>query len=337
LLIKELTLPRRLILTLTLKKYLNRNHPTYPELEKDLAKRWAGYWGEAALANYLQELPQEKYLILHDLHLQLHDTHFQIDTLLIAPTHILIIEAKNIIGTLYIDNIFNQLIRSNPDGTEDSFEDPRTQCRRLQSLLKRWLIQHNLHLLSIDYLIFFKSTNKTILKTNGTTIDTSRICKGRDLFTKIESIEKQYKQEKIQAAKWMDIAQYLVSRHSPKQIDILQEYGLTVNDLPWGVLCQDCTHPMHYQKGIWHCPKCHSVSKDAHIEAINDHFLLIKPTITNRECQTILRLPTSDVTRRILITLDLPTTGHTKNRVYHQWAGDKSYQLMEEKIITQRR
>lgn len=135
----------------------------------------------------------------------------------------------------------------------------------------------------------------------------------------------------------MDIAQYLVSRHSPKQIDILQEYGLTVNDLPWGVLCQDCTHPMHYQKGIWHCPKCHSVSKDAHIEAINDHFLLIKPTITNRECQTILRLPTSDVTRRILITLDLPTTGHTKNRVYHQWAGDKSYQLMEEKIITQRR
>jgi len=69
--IKELTLPQRLILTEILKKYLNRSHPKYPILEKDLAKRWAGYWGERALANYGKELPQEKYLILHGLELKL--------------------------------------------------------------------------------------------------------------------------------------------------------------------------------------------------------------------------------------------------------------------------
>ncbi|PLS04338.1 nuclease-related domain-containing protein [Neobacillus cucumis] len=166
--IKELTLPMRLILTVVLKRYRNRNHPTYPELEKDLAKRWAGYWGEWALANYIKELPQENYLILHDLQLQLHNIYFQIDTLLISQTHILIIEAKNINGSLYFDHVFNQHIRKNKDGSEEAFEDPRIQCRRLQSLLRRWLFHHNLQLLPIDYLIFFKSTNKTIYEQHQT-------------------------------------------------------------------------------------------------------------------------------------------------------------------------
>jgi len=134
------------------------------------------------------------------------DIYFQIDTLLISKTHIQIIEAKNIIGNLYFDHVFNQLIRVNPDGTEESLEDPRTQCRRLQSLLTRWLIQHKLNLLPIDYLNFFKSTNKTILKTTGTGTETTRICKGRDLFNKIEDCEKQYKQVKIQPGKLHEIA-----------------------------------------------------------------------------------------------------------------------------------
>jgi hypothetical protein len=336
LLIKELTLPQRLILTVTLKKYLNRNHPMYPVIEKDLAKRWAGYWGELALANYMKELPQENYLILHDLELKLHNIYFQIDTLLISQTHILIIEAKNISGTLYFDNVFNQLLRKNQDGTEESFEDPRIQCRRLQSLLRRWLILHQRHLLPIDYLIFFKSANKTILKTSGTGTDLTRICKGRDLFSKIEDTEKRFQQVKIQASKRNEIAQFLLSQHTPKPIDILQEYNLTVTDLVLGVPCPNCTHiPMHYQTGKWICPKCGSTSKEAHIEALIDYFLLIKPTITNRECQTIFHIPNSDISRNLLISLNLPTSGHTKKRVYHQWPGTKGYLMIADKIIAQ--
>ena len=336
--LKELTLPQRLIMTEILKKYLKHSHPKYPVLEKDLAKRWAGYWGELALANYVKELPQEKYLILHDLELQLHNIHFQIDTLLISQTHILIIEAKNIIGTLYFDHVFKQLTRINPDGKEESFEDPQVQCRRLQSLLTRWLIQHKLHHLPIDYLIFFKSTNKTILKTTGTCTDTSRICKGRDLFNKIEDCAKQYKQVKIQPEKLHEIAHFLLSKHNPKPIDILKEYDLTETDLDYGVQCQLCNHiPMDYQRGKWICPKCNHPSKTGHNEAINDYFLLIKPTITNRECQTILHLSTSDITRKILISLNLPTTGHTKKRLYHQWPGNKSYLISEQTILKKTR
>ncbi|WP_420491315.1 nuclease-related domain-containing protein [Neobacillus drentensis] len=282
-------------------------------------------------------MPQEKYLILHDLQLKLNDIYFQIDSLLISQTHILIIEAKNIIGTLYFDHVFNQLIRINPDGTEESFEDPQTQCRRLRSLLTRWLTQHKIHLLPIDYLIFFKSTNKTILKTSGTGTDTTRICKGRDVLNKIEDIEKRYKQVKIQPEKMKEVAHFLLSKHSPKPIEILKEYELTETELFLGVQCPSCTHiPMNYQKGKWICPKCNSPSKTAHFEAINDYFLLIKPTITNHECHTILHLPTSDITRKILLSLQLPTSGHNKKRLYHQWPGSKSYLLSEETILKQR-
>ncbi|QIZ10612.1 NERD domain-containing protein [Priestia megaterium] len=109
---KKLTPPHRLFLTQILKIRLILGHSKYQEIEKDLAKRWAGYWGEIALANYVKELPHDKYLIFHDLQLQYNGIHFQIDTLLLSQNYILIIEAKNIAGTLTFDNVFKQLIRT---------------------------------------------------------------------------------------------------------------------------------------------------------------------------------------------------------------------------------
>jgi hypothetical protein len=53
---KGLTPPQRLFLTEILKIKLIIGHSKYQEIEKDLAKRWAGYWGEIALANYIKEL-----------------------------------------------------------------------------------------------------------------------------------------------------------------------------------------------------------------------------------------------------------------------------------------
>jgi hypothetical protein len=55
---KELTPPQRLILTEIVKKRLVLGSIKYQDIEKDLAKRWAGYWGELALAN-VKELPMK--------------------------------------------------------------------------------------------------------------------------------------------------------------------------------------------------------------------------------------------------------------------------------------
>ncbi|NRD76679.1 NERD domain-containing protein [Bacillus sp. BRMEA1] len=133
---KELTLPQRLFLLEIIRKRLVNGCIKYQDIEKDLAKRWAGYWGEFALANYVKELPNDQYYIFHDLQLQINGIHFQIDTLLLSRNYILIIEAKNIMATLIFDNTFHQLIRKNEDGKEETYEDPRVQCQRILSLLK---------------------------------------------------------------------------------------------------------------------------------------------------------------------------------------------------------
>lgn len=317
---KGLTPPQRLFLTEILKIRLIIGHSKYQEIEKDLAKRWAGYWGEIALANYVKELPHDKYLIFHDLQLQINGIHFQIDTLLLSKNYILIIEAKNIAGTLTFDNVFKQLIRTHEDGTEESFEDPRVQCQRLQSLLRNWLVKNGSNLLPVDSLVFFKSTS-TILKTNpGDKTDFSRVCKGRDLFNKIEGMEQRYHQEKINTETMTKIGKLLLSQHSQQPIDILKEYNLTEKDIRSGVCCpnEKCNFiPMNYKRGNWNCPACQTSSKDAILKTLSHYFYLYKPTITNLELRNFLLLPSPDTTQKVVHRLNLQTTGKTKDRFYY--------------------
>jgi hypothetical protein len=319
---KGLTPPQRLFLTQILKMRLVIGHRKYQEIERDLAKRWAGYWGEIALANYVKELPQDKYLIFHDLQLQFNGIHFQIDTLLLSQNYILIIEAKNIIGTLVFDNVFKQLIRTNPDGTEESFEDPRVQCQRLKSLLRSWLVKNGCNLLPIDYLVFFKSTN-TILKTNpGDKADFNKVCKGRDLLNKIEGMEQKYNQVRVDTETISQMGNLLLIQHCPNPINILEEYKLTGKDIRSGVCCpieQFSYIPMNYKRGRFICPICQTSSKEAIINALSDYFYLYRPTITNSEARIFLRLPTNDTAQKILFRLNLPKTGKTKNLLYHQF------------------
>jgi hypothetical protein len=64
------------------------------------------------------------------------------------------------------------------------------------------------------------------------------------------------------------------------------------------------------------CPMCLAISKDAFISGVNDYFLLFKPSITNAECRNFLHIPTVDTTQKILLLLNLPSEGNTRNRVY---------------------
>lgn len=320
LIMKGLTMPQRLFLTEILKLRLTIGHHKYQEIEKDLAKRWAGFWGEIALANYVKELPHDKFLIFHDLQLQYNGIHFQIDTLLISQYYILIIEAKNIAGTLLFDNVFKQLIRIHEDGTEESFEDPRVQCQRIQSLLRNWLVKNGCNLLPVDTLVFFKSTS-TILKTNpGDNTDFSKVCKGRDLFNKIEGMEQRYSNERINTETMTEIGKLLLSNHSPKPINILKEYRLTEKDIRSGVCCPNdkCNYiPMNFKRGKWICPSCLTVSKDAILKALSDFCYLYKPTITNQELKDFVHLPNTDTTQKVIFRLKLEATGRTKDRLYY--------------------
>ncbi|QIZ10611.1 hypothetical protein HFZ78_31020 [Priestia megaterium] len=201
-------------------------------------------------------------------------------------------------------------------GTEESFEDPRVQCQRLQSLLRNWLVKNGCNLLPVDTLVFFKSTS-SILKTNsGDKTDFSKVCKGRDLFNNIESMEQRNHQERVDTDTLTKIGKLLLSQHSPKPIDILKEYNLTEKDIRSGVCCPDdkCNYiPMNFKRGKWICPNCQTSSKDAILKSLSHYFYLYKSTMTNLELRNYLHLPSPDTTQKVVHRLNLKTTGKTKD------------------------
>jgi hypothetical protein len=77
------------------------------KIKGDLAKSFAGYRGENSIDYPLSSLPDKKYFIFHDLRLPYKNQFFQIDTLLASTKHFVILEVKNIAGTVYFDSDFN--------------------------------------------------------------------------------------------------------------------------------------------------------------------------------------------------------------------------------------
>jgi len=62
---------------------------------------------------------------------------------------------------------------------------------------------------------------------------------------------------------------------------------------------------MKRQHSKWHCTKCHYTSKHAHITALNDYLLLIKPYITNRNTRNFLKIQSRYQAKRLLKSANL--------------------------------
>jgi hypothetical protein len=69
-----------------------------------------------------------------------------------AYRFILILEVKNITGTLYFDQLHHQLIRTTTD-QEEAFPDPILQTRRHRLQLKSWINTHQIPAIPITSLV----------------------------------------------------------------------------------------------------------------------------------------------------------------------------------------
>jgi hypothetical protein len=161
---KERVVPLKLQMEDALYRRLSASHPKHKELTVQLKKGWAGYRGEQNLDYELGFLPSS-YLIFQDLRLPLHERTFQIDTLILTSHMAVIIETKNIYGTLFFDSTSKQVIRKFENITE-GFPDPFLQAKKQQFLFQQWLIEHQIRPMEIHYLVAIGSPN-TIIKTDN--------------------------------------------------------------------------------------------------------------------------------------------------------------------------
>jgi hypothetical protein len=81
---------------------------------------------------------------------------------------------------------------------------------------------------------------------------------------------------------------------------------------------------MQRGRGRWICRECSVFSKDAHIESLDDYNLLINQSITNKELRNFLNLSSIHIASKLLISLNLPVTGETRNRSYNLKSMKKS-------------
>ncbi|WP_370873458.1 nuclease-related domain-containing protein [Peribacillus cavernae] len=240
------------------------------------------------------------------------------DTLLLSSNLAIIIEVKNIAGTLFFDQLFHQLIRTNKEGKEEGFPDPITQARLHQFQLKGFFEKHRLPQVPIEYVVVICNKN-SILKTNpGHRRIFEKVFKAPHLLNRIQHLETIYQKEVLSSKELLKISKMLIKKNTPPKKLFMDRYLLSKNQLRSGIHCPSCFFiPMYRVKRQWHCPACNIYSKDANMQGLRDYFLLIDSKINNKQFRQFADLSSRDVASRLLASTNFPSSGTTKGRFYH--------------------
>lgn len=296
---------------------LPHTHSMRKRVEEILAKQIAGYRGELGIDYPLSFLPEKDYYILHDIRLFDGSHYFQLDTLIISPKFILIVEVKNISGKLFFDSDFKQLIRT-VDEKEEPFPDPILQVERQSYQLLKWLRLHKYNYIPIEPIVVVSST-RAILRTSPDNQEIfDKVLLNSRLPAKIEKLSKMHQKEYYRPNIIQKLSKKILSEHTPLERNILLQFEITEREIVKGVQCPNCVISiMQRARGKWVCPACELLSKDAHISALEDYMLLFAPTINNKQLRHFLNLSSSAVSRNLLQALNLPFTGNNKSRCYN--------------------
>jgi hypothetical protein len=316
--IKPRIKPIRITVNEALLRRLPANHYKREVIKGDLLKRKAGFRGEQSLDYYFSFLSDEDFYFLHDLRLPYRHHFFQIDTLILTSYFLLIIEVKNISGTLLFDRTFNQLIRTKGDKTE-GFADPISQVSRHQYQLGQWMKSMQLTPLPIESIVVM-SNPAGIIKTENKVAELQvqkKVIHAEQLMHFITNLRNVHNKEILSRKLIKKLNKMLLKSHTPPNIDIHSSYQIPISDIKTGVQCSECLFtPLQKARFGWPCPHCKTILKDGHIQAVEDYFLLISPTINNRQCRDFLHLSSDDTAYRILTSMNLSHNGKTKGRVY---------------------
>ncbi len=294
-----------------------KTHPKNPLLENEYGRLHYGHKGEEAMDYFLSFLPENNYLILNSLRLEdPKGRYFQMDTLLLSPTHCIIVDSKYIQGTLEFDEPANQLLRHLPNnGGVEKLGDPLSQMARQRYQLALWLEKYNFPPIPIASLIALTHTSATLIKTTPSI--RKKVTFHTNLPNRIKEINGLHNAEQISMKELHKLSRLMIKKHTRDEFNLLDFYKIEAQELITGVICPSCTNtPMKKRRLTWGCQKCGSYSITAHFEAVSDYKLLLGDTITNKDIRWFLHLGSSSITSKYLSSLNLKFEGNYKNRKY---------------------
>ncbi|MCF6138644.1 nuclease-related domain-containing protein [Pseudalkalibacillus berkeleyi] len=291
------------------------NHPSWTKVVNRYAKKNAGFQGEKSLEYYFSFLDPKEYLIIHNIRLPYQSNYFQIDFFVIHAKFILILEVKNISGTLIFDPENAQLIRQIED-REEIFKDPIEQAEHQAFQFRKWLVQHKFSQIPVKSIVVI-ANDRTKITSKGSPSIIGMVFRNTKILKVINEQTCSYKQDVLSKKDLKRLKRQLNKENTPTNPDLINIYKIKKEDIMTGVCCPYCSSiPMTRIYGKWICSNCDLFSDDAHLKALQDYSVLINPFITNTEFKNFLHLKTSRTAHRMIETLNLKPTGTTRNRVY---------------------
>ncbi|WP_163528141.1 nuclease-related domain-containing protein [Halobacillus ihumii] len=311
--IKPRSYPLRLRKLEALQRRLPPHHPKNSLVQEALARTRAGYHGERSIDFHLNFIPHKNYLIIHDLRLFDGQHFFQMDTVLVSRKFILILEVKNISGSLYLDSDIYQLSRT-LNGKEESFPDPLLQIERQQLQLSNW-IQNQLSLtIPVESLVLFSNKQAVLHLKNDR--DSEKVIKSEGLVNRVNVIAQRHDKVCFNVDQLNSLAYRMVqSHHEPRQ-SVLESFDIKEFDLVEGVICQSCLSQMSWLKGKWQCSACGTRATNSHVLALQDYACLCHPQISNKQARKYLNINSEDTVKRLLAKLGGKKIGTYKSTKY---------------------
>lgn len=315
---KEQKLPIKIRKLQALLRRLPSHHKERSRIEGEYAKSMARYRGENSIDYHLTPYLSKEFLVLHDIRLLKDEkNYFQLDILLLTRSYLLILEVKNMSGTLCFDQKFQQLIRT-LNGKEEAFPDPILQIKKQQKNLRKWLSEQHFPDIPI-YAYIVISNPSTILKTIPTYSENvlKKVIHAGALEDKIQFLSSRFIENIMTIKELNKLSRLLIKRNTPINPNLLQQFQIPFSEIITGIHCVKCfSIPMKKISGSWICMRCQHTSKDAHIASLQDYALLFGQTITNKDMREFLHLSSPSSASRILMTMNLEYTGSYKYRKY---------------------
>ena len=283
------------------------HHPAIPQVEETLSTKQAGWSGEQSLDFHLDYLKDSHY-ILHNLRLPDGHHFFQIDTVVLFPAFILIIEAKNMKGQISINREKKEMRRD-----LEGFQDPVEQAERQKDLLGEWLTRHIGSSMPIDLLVVFTNRRCTLEFDSYDSRIHEKVIHATSLLDAVKRKKSMYQRKTFLNDDIVRIGRALADAHQEHSPDYMKRFDLSFSDLQKGVSCPKCgKHFMKRAKKRWICGVCFHRSTCAHEQALREYAVLVAKSISNKEARDYLGISSRHVVYRLLNTYCKEKVGSTK-------------------------
>lgn len=289
------------------------------KLAKRLYQLQAGYSGELKVDYYLQKIGVlDSSIILTNVELTLSSNYsFQIDTLIISRQTIFILEVKNIKGNIYFKSNPHHLLRE-IDGDETIMECPLTQLEITKENLSIWLAQKGIEM-NISGIVVL-ANNQCIVKETPPNPAITYMKRLAIILRQMNKMTPIYKSEDIQM-----IAKLIKTNQTTYNVYPLCDYfNINPNLLKKGQLCSICHRTLFYRTSkIRYCMHCKKEEPHNPSRSMQDWFMLISHSITNKQCREFLQLKNPNESYYILKTLKLEKVGKSIATKYY-WPANQT-------------